>query len=65
LFSAEGISIEALIQKAPPAGESRVPVIVLTNEATQGRLEAAVRAIEALDSISGKIMCIRVETLGG
>ena len=64
LFSAEGISIEALIQKAPPVGESRVPVIVLTNEAAQGRLEAAVQAIEALDSISGKIMCIRVETLG-
>jgi len=64
LFSAEGISIEALIQKAPPAGETRVPVIVLTNKAAQGRLGAAVRAIEALDSISGKIMCIRVETLG-
>jgi len=64
LFSAEGISIEALIQKAPPVGESRVPVIVLTNEAAQGRLDAAVQAIEALDSISGKIMCIRVETLG-
>ena len=64
LFSAQGISIEALIQKAPPVGESRVPVIVLTNEAAQGRLDAAVQAIEALDSIAGKIMCIRVETLG-
>lgn len=65
LLSAEGLSIEALIQKAPVVGESRVPVIVLTNEAAQGRLDAAVQAIEALDSISGKIMCIRVETLGG
>jgi homoserine dehydrogenase len=63
LFSAEGISIEALIQKAPNKGETKVPVIVLTNTAAQGRLDAAVQAIEALDSISGKIMCIRVETL--
>ncbi|MBE9540143.1 MAG: homoserine dehydrogenase [Proteobacteria bacterium] len=64
LFSAQGISIEALIQKAPSPGETRVPVIVLTNEAAQGCLDAAVKAIEALDSIVGKIMCIRVETLG-
>jgi homoserine dehydrogenase len=63
LFSAEGISIEALIQKAPRKGETKVPVIVLTNTAAQGRLDAAVQAIEALDSISGKIMCIRVEAL--
>ena len=63
LFSAEGISIEALIQKAPLKGETKVPVVVLTNTAAQGRLEAAVQAIEALDSISGKIMCIRVEAL--
>ncbi len=63
IFSGEGISIEALIQKAPSLGDPRVPVIVLTNNAAQGRLDSAVLAIEALDSISGKIMCIRVETL--
>ena len=65
IFSDHGISIEALIQKAPAAGENRVPVIVLTNKAAQGRLEAAVTAIEALDSIAGKIASIRVETLDG
>jgi homoserine dehydrogenase len=65
IFSAQGISIEALIQKAPVAGESRVPVVVLTNTAAQGRLETAVAAIEALDSINGKISCIRVESLEG
>ncbi len=63
LLSAEGISIEALIQKAPHAGETKVPVVVLTNTAAQGRLDKAVSAIEALDSISTDIMCIRVETL--
>lgn len=65
IFSGQGISIEALIQKAPAEGESKVPVVVLTNCAAQGRLEAAVSAIEALDSITGKIACIRVESLDG
>ena len=65
IFSKQGISIEALIQKAPAQGESRVPVIVLTNTAAQGRLEAAVAAIESLESIAGKIACIRVESLDG
>ena len=36
IFSEQGISIEALIQKAPAEGETRVPVIVLTNTAAQG-----------------------------
>ncbi len=63
LFSEQGISIEALIQKAPLAGETKVPVVVLTNKVAQGHLETAVEAIEALDSISSDIMCIRVETL--
>ncbi|MEP6358036.1 MAG: homoserine dehydrogenase [Halioglobus sp.] len=65
LFSEQGISIEALIQKAPAAGQTRVPVIVLTNCAPQGSLEIAVEAIEALDSIAGRITCIRVESLDG
>ncbi len=65
LLSEQGISIEALIQKAPAEGETRVPVIVLTNAARQGALEAAVDSIEALDSITGSIARIRVETLDG
>jgi homoserine dehydrogenase len=63
LFSDEGISIEALIQKAPSAGESKVPVIVLTNAAAQGRLKAVIVAMDKLESIADEIMCIRVETL--
>lgn len=65
IFSEQGISIEALIQKAPAEGESCVPVIVLTNAAPQGKVDAAVAAIEALDTISGEIARIRVEGLDG
>ena len=65
IFSEQGISIEGLIQKAPAEGESRVPVIVLTNKAVQGNVDVAVRAIEALDTITGNIARIRVEPLDG
>ncbi|MFV0477681.1 MAG: homoserine dehydrogenase [Parahaliea sp.] len=63
IFSDLGISIEALIQKAPVPGAERVPVIVLTNRAAQGRVDEAVTRIEALGSISGSISRIRVEAL--
>ncbi len=65
IFSEQGISIEGLIQKAPAAGETRVPVIVLTNRAAQANVDAAVKSIEALDTINGTIARIRVETLEG
>ena len=65
IFSEQGISIEGLIQKAPAEGESQVPVIVLTNIAAQGNVDIAVRAIEALEPINGKIARIRVEALDG
>ena len=65
IFSEQGISIEALIQKAPAQGQTRVSLIVLTNKAAQGSVEQAVGAIEALDSISGKVVRIRVEPLDG
>jgi len=65
IFSELGISIEALIQKAPKEGQDMVPLIVLTNRAAQGSVDRAVEAIEALDVIEGKITCIRVEALDG
>ncbi|TDG13574.1 homoserine dehydrogenase [Seongchinamella unica] len=65
IFSEHGISIEALIQKAPAAGETRVPLIMLTNAAAQGNMDEAVATIEALDSVSGEVARIRVEALDG
>lgn len=65
LFSAQGISIEGLIQKAPQAGQDAVTVVVLTNSVAQEKIDAAVQAIESLDTINGGITRIRVETLDG
>ena len=61
----QGISIEALIQKAPESGQTRVPVVVLTNVASQANLERAVVALEALEAVAGSVTRIRVESLDG
>jgi homoserine dehydrogenase len=65
IFSEQGISIEALIQKAPAQGQTLVPLIVLTNKALQGSVDTAVELIEALDTINGQVVRIRVEPLDG
>ncbi len=57
-----GISIEAILQKEP-VGESDATIILLTHRVLEGQMDQAIAAIEALDSISGGIMRIRLETL--
>jgi homoserine dehydrogenase len=42
-----------------------VQLIVITNKAPQGSVDQAVNAIEALDTIAGKVTRIRVEALDG
>jgi homoserine dehydrogenase len=58
-----GISIEAIIQKQPDEAATLVPVILLTQKVTEKNMNEAIRKIEALDSVSGKVRRIRVETL--
>jgi len=65
IFSEAGISIEALIQKEPAAGEDHVPLILLTNRTEERRMAAAVGQLEALDSIQGEVVRIRMESLAG
>lgn len=64
ICSDQGISIEALIQHEPAAGEALVPVVILTSRAKEGRLREAVSQIEALNTIEGEVVRIRVEPLG-
>lgn len=65
LISEAGISIEAIIQKEPPEGADTVPLILLTNRAEEARLEKAVAQIEALDTVRGNVVRMRVESLDG
>jgi homoserine dehydrogenase len=57
------ISIEAIIQKQAIEGGSQVPVIFLTQRVREKYMNEAIRNIEALDTISGQVVRIRVETL--
>jgi homoserine dehydrogenase len=65
IMSDAGISIEALIQKAPSEGALTVPLIMLTHRAHEGTLVQAVREVEALDTVIGHVVRIRVEPLDG
>jgi len=58
-----GISIEAILQKEPAEGAQHVPVIILTQRVREKFMNQAIRQIEGLDSINGKVMRIRMETL--
>lgn len=58
-----GISIEAIIQKEPEPDASHVPIIMLTQRVPERNMDAAIRQIEALDTIDGNLHRIRVETL--
>jgi homoserine dehydrogenase len=63
ILSQEGISIEALIQKEPAKGQDILPVILLTNRAIEGKMMRAIQRIEALVSVAGQVVSIRVEHL--
>jgi homoserine dehydrogenase len=58
-----GISIEAILQKEPPAGQAEVPIIMLTHTVRERQMNAALRQIESLESIHGAVSRIRLEHL--
>jgi len=64
ICSDQGISIEALIQHEPMEGEELVPVVILTSRAREACLREAVAQIEALETVEGDVVRIRVESLG-
>ncbi len=63
ILSDRGISIEALIQKEPAAGQEAVPIIVLTNIVKEQAMDSAIGDIQALEAVVGAVVRIRVESL--
>jgi len=57
------ISIEALVQKEPPAGEKRADIVMLTHLAVEKNVDAALGRIERLPTVLGKVTRIRLESL--
>jgi homoserine dehydrogenase len=58
-----GISIDAMVQKEPHQGEDQVNIIMLTHVTIEKNVDAALRKIEALPVVSGKVTRIRLENL--
>jgi len=56
------ISIDAMVQKEP-AGEKQVDIVLLTHRALEKNVDAALKKIEKLRTVLGKVTRIRLEEL--
>ena len=57
-----GISIDAVLQKET-RGDARTDIIMITHQTREKNVDAAIARIEALGSVVGKVIRIRLETL--
>ena len=57
------ISIEAIIQKEADEDAIHVPMIFLTQKIVEKNINEAIKKIEALETVDGKVRRIRVESL--
>jgi len=57
------ISIEAMVQKEPGEGESRVDIVMLTHRALERNVDQAMARIEKLATVVGSVTRIRMEAL--
>jgi homoserine dehydrogenase len=63
ILADRGISIGAMIQKEPPEGEAQTDIIMLTHETKEKNAVAAIAAIEALPTVAGRVIRLRLEGL--
>jgi len=63
ILADSNISIDAMVQKEPADGEEQATIILLTHITVEKNINAAIAKIEALDSVAGKVMRIRLEEL--
>ena len=63
ILAASKISIDAMVQKEPGEGEKRVDIVLLTHRAIEKNVDAALKKIERLKTVVGKVTRIRLEEL--
>jgi homoserine dehydrogenase len=63
ILADQEISIDAMIQKEAPEGEEATDIIMLTHKIIEKNANAAIDQIEALPTIYGKVVRLRVEEL--
>jgi homoserine dehydrogenase len=64
ILADKGISIDAMVQKEPSAGEEQVDIIMLTHLTREKSVDAAIARIQKLPVVVGKVTRIRMEPLG-
>ena len=57
------ISIDAMVQKEPAEGVDQVDIIMLTHQAVEKQVNAAIAKIESLPVVLGQVVRIRQESL--
>jgi homoserine dehydrogenase len=57
------ISIDAVLQKEPAEGATRLDIIMLTHQTREKNIDAAIEKIEHLETVVGKVTRIRLESL--
>lgn len=63
ILADQNISIEAIMQKEAQSGETRLPIILLTQRVREKDMNTAIHHIESLAALHGAVKRIRVETL--
>jgi homoserine dehydrogenase len=63
ILAVSKISIDAMVQKEPGEGEKRVDIVLLTHRAIEKNVDAAMKKIERLSTVVGKVTRIRLEEL--
>ena len=63
ILADSSISIDAMLQKEPAEGEQQTDIIMLTHQTQERNIEAAIAKIEALSTVMGSVMKIRLEEL--
>jgi homoserine dehydrogenase len=63
ILAGSRISIDAMVQKGPGKGESRVDIVMLTHRALEKNVNQAMAKIEKLSTVVGKVTRIRLEEL--
>ena len=64
IFADQDISIEAIVQKEEKDEHECVPLVILTHNVLESSMMNAIEIIERLATVTGKIVRIRLETLG-
>ena len=63
ILADQRISIEAMVQKEPRAGEAEVDIIMLTHMTVEKNVDGAIARVEKLPVVVGKVTRIRLEEL--